>query len=79
MKAQVRATDETCAREQTHDALIGFAVAVVDRRVEQKRNRAAGIRRFEPSELRAWLQRIGFSDYEEVRLGGAFVFRVRRP
>ncbi|HEY5920778.1 MAG TPA: class I SAM-dependent methyltransferase [Kofleriaceae bacterium] len=41
--------------------------------------RAAGIRRFETAELRAWLQRIGFSDYEEVRLGGAFVFRVRRP
>jgi SAM-dependent methyltransferase len=41
--------------------------------------RAAGIRRFEPGELRAWLQRIGFADYEDVRLGGAFVFRVRRP
>jgi SAM-dependent methyltransferase len=41
--------------------------------------RAAGIRRFEPAELRAWLQRIGFADYEEVRLGGALVFRVRRP
>ena len=38
-----------------------------------------GIRRFEPSELRAWLQRIGFADYEDVRLGGALVFRVRRP
>lgn len=41
--------------------------------------RAAGIRRFEPTELRAWLQRIGFSDFEEVKLGGAFIFRVRRP
>ncbi|HEY1554919.1 MAG TPA: class I SAM-dependent methyltransferase [Kofleriaceae bacterium] len=41
--------------------------------------RAAGIRRFESGELRAWLSRIGFSDYEDVRLGGAFVFRVRRP
>jgi SAM-dependent methyltransferase len=41
--------------------------------------RAAGIRRFEPGELRAWLQRIGFADYEDVRLGAAFVFRVRRP
>jgi SAM-dependent methyltransferase len=41
--------------------------------------RAAGIRRFEPGELRAWLQRIGFSDFEDVKLGGAFVFRVRRP
>ena len=41
--------------------------------------RAAGIRRFEPAELRAWLARIGFADYEDVRLGGALVFRVRRP
>ncbi|MFT3699627.1 MAG: methyltransferase domain-containing protein [Kofleriaceae bacterium] len=41
--------------------------------------RAAGIRRFEPNELRSWLQRIGFSDFEEVKLGSAFVFRVRRP
>jgi len=41
--------------------------------------RAAGIRRFEQTELRAWLQRIGFADYEDVRLGGALVFRVRRP
>lgn len=41
--------------------------------------RAAGIRRFEPSELRAWLQRIGFADYEDVRLGAALVFRARRP
>jgi SAM-dependent methyltransferase len=41
--------------------------------------RATGIRRFDPAELRAWLQRIGFADYEDVRLGGALVFRVRRP
>jgi SAM-dependent methyltransferase len=41
--------------------------------------RAAGIRRFAPSELRAWLQRLGFADYEDVRLGGALVFRARRP
>jgi len=41
--------------------------------------RATGIRRFESGELRAWLQRIGFSDYEDVHLGGALVFRVRRP
>ena len=41
--------------------------------------RAAGIRRFAPGELRAWLQRLGFSDYEDVRLGGALVFRARRP
>jgi ubiquinone/menaquinone biosynthesis C-methylase UbiE len=41
--------------------------------------RMAGIRRYEPPELRAWLSRIGFADYEEIRLGGAFIFRVRRP
>jgi SAM-dependent methyltransferase len=41
--------------------------------------RAAGIRRFAPSELRAWLQRIGFCDYEDVKMGGALVFRARRP
>jgi len=41
--------------------------------------RAAGIRRFEPLALRSWLGRIGFADYEELRLGGAFVFRARRP
>jgi SAM-dependent methyltransferase len=41
--------------------------------------RAAGIRRFEPAALRAWLGRIGFADYEELRLGSAFVFRARRP
>lgn len=39
----------------------------------------AGIRRFHPSELRAWLSRVGFADYEEVRLGEAFIFRVRKP
>lgn len=42
-------------------------------------SRVAGIRRFAPSELRAWLSRIGFADYEEVRLGSAFIFRVRKP
>jgi ubiquinone/menaquinone biosynthesis C-methylase UbiE len=41
--------------------------------------RVGGIRRFEPSELRGWLSRVGFADYEEIRLGGAFVFRVKRP
>ena len=41
--------------------------------------RAAGIRRFDSSELRSWLQRIGFADYEELRLGGAFVFRAKKP
>lgn len=41
--------------------------------------RIAGIRRFEPLELRAWLSRVGFADYEEIQLGGAFIFRVRKP
>lgn len=42
-------------------------------------SRVAGIRRFSPPELRAWLSRLGFADYEEVRLGDAFIFRVRKP
>jgi SAM-dependent methyltransferase len=42
-------------------------------------SRVAGIRRFEVRELRAWLARLGFADFEELRLGGAFVFRARRP
>jgi SAM-dependent methyltransferase len=41
--------------------------------------RLAGIRRFEPSELRAWLSRIGFVEYEEILLGGALVFKVKKP
>ncbi len=41
--------------------------------------RAAGIRRYTGGELRAQLSRVGFAEYEELRLGGAFVFRARRP
>jgi SAM-dependent methyltransferase len=41
--------------------------------------RLGGIRRFDPYELRTWLSRVGFVDYEEIRLGSAFIFRVRRP
>jgi SAM-dependent methyltransferase len=41
--------------------------------------RMAGIRRFELPELRAWLSRIGFADYEEIRLGDSVIFRVRKP
>jgi ubiquinone/menaquinone biosynthesis C-methylase UbiE len=41
--------------------------------------RMAGIRRFELPELRAWLSRIGFADYEEIRLGNSVIFRVRKP
>ena len=38
-----------------------------------------GIRRFDPYELRGWLSRVGFVDYEEIRLGGSFIFRIRKP
>lgn len=41
--------------------------------------RAAGIRRYTAGELRAQLSRVGFAEYEELRLGGAFVFRAKRP
>jgi ubiquinone/menaquinone biosynthesis C-methylase UbiE len=41
--------------------------------------RIAGIRRFDPPELQAQLSRIGFSDYDEIRLGDAFIFHVRKP
>lgn len=41
--------------------------------------RVSGIRRFDPAELHAWLSRIGFSDYEEVRMGDAFIFKTRKP
>jgi ubiquinone/menaquinone biosynthesis C-methylase UbiE len=41
--------------------------------------KAAGIRRFPPAVLRAWLARIGFADYEDVRLGDTFIFRARKP
>jgi SAM-dependent methyltransferase len=42
-------------------------------------SRVAGIRRFDPPELRAWLSRIGFADYEEIRPGDSLIFRVRKP
>ena len=41
--------------------------------------RVAGIRRYDPGELRAQLSRLGFAEYEELRLGGAFVFKARKP
>jgi SAM-dependent methyltransferase len=41
--------------------------------------RVAGIRRFAPSALRSWLQRLGFAEYEDLRVGGAIIFRARRP
>jgi SAM-dependent methyltransferase len=39
----------------------------------------AGIRRFDPDQLRAWLNRIGFADFEELRLDGSLIFRCRKP
>jgi SAM-dependent methyltransferase len=41
-------------------------------------SRLTGIRRFDPQELRAWLSRIGFADYEEIRFGQAFIFKARK-
>jgi len=41
--------------------------------------RVTGIRRFDPPELHAWLSRIGFAEYEEVRLGDAVLFKARKP
>jgi SAM-dependent methyltransferase len=41
--------------------------------------RLGGIRRFDPLELRSWLSRMGFADYEEIHLGRAFIFRARKP
>lgn len=42
-------------------------------------SRVAGIRRFDAQEMQALMSRIGFVDYEEIHLGDAFAFRVRRP
>jgi len=41
--------------------------------------RLAGIRRFHTPELRAWLSRVGFADYEEIHLGHGLIFRCRKP
>ncbi len=42
-------------------------------------SRLAGIRRSDPSELRAQLSRVGFADYEDVHSGDALILRVRKP
>ena len=47
--------------------------------LEQRLGQPAKLSDVGKLELRAWLSRIGFSDYEELRLGGSFVFKVRRP
>lgn len=42
-------------------------------------SRLSGIRRYDPHELRAQLSRVGFAEYEEVRLGDGFVFKAKKP
>ena len=58
---------------------VGSTFAQSTTLVGQLSARVAGIRRFQPPELRAWLSRVGFADYEEIRLEGAFIFRTRKP
>lgn len=57
---------------------VGSTFATARTAVGRLASRATGIRRFDPSALRTQLQRVGFSDFEDVRLGEAFVFRVKR-
>ncbi len=59
--------------------LVGSTFAQAPTLVGRVTARLAGIRRYDPGELRAQLARLGFAEYEELRLGGAFVFRARRP
>jgi SAM-dependent methyltransferase len=47
--------------------------------VSRAASRIAGVRRFDPAELRAWLSRVGFADYEEIRIAEAVIFKARRP
>jgi SAM-dependent methyltransferase len=58
---------------------VGATFARSSSRIGRIAARVAGIRRFDPPELRAWLSRVGFADYEEIRLGDGFVFRARKP
>ncbi len=64
---------------QPNGVYVGSTFAPATRVVARFASRITGIRRFDPPELRAWLSRIGFSDYEEIRLGDGFVFKVRKP
>ena len=59
--------------------LVGSTFAQAPSLVGRVTARLAGIRRYDTGELRAQLARLGFAEYEELRLGGAFVFRARRP
>jgi SAM-dependent methyltransferase len=58
---------------------VGSTFAESSRAAGRLAARLTGIRRFDPAELRAWLSRIGFSEYEQIRLGDGFVFRARKP
>ena len=58
---------------------VGSTFATAKSRTGKIAARLAGIRRFDPPELRAWLSRIGFADYEEIRLGAGIIFRCRKP
>lgn len=58
---------------------VGSTFSQSTSRVGRLTARLAGIRRVDPSELHAWLSRLGFSEYEEIRFGGAFIFKVRKP
>jgi hypothetical protein len=68
-RAAPRRASSSAPRSRRRRRLVGRVTA-----------RLAGIRRYEVTgELRAQLARLGFAEYEELRLGGAFVFRARRP
>jgi 2-polyprenyl-3-methyl-5-hydroxy-6-metoxy-1,4-benzoquinol methylase len=64
---------------QPRGVYVGSTFAPASRALGRITSRLTGIRRFDPHELRAWLSRIGFHDYEEIRLGDAFVFKARKP
>jgi SAM-dependent methyltransferase len=64
---------------QPKGVYVGSTFAPASRAVGRFASRITGIRRFDPPELRAWLSRIGFHDYEEIRLGDGFIFKARKP
>ena len=64
---------------QPNGVYVGSTFAPASRITARFASRISGIRRFDPPELRSWLSRIGFSEYEEIRLGDGFVFKTRKP
>ena len=58
---------------------VGSTFSPATTKVRRVFAKAAGVRRFAPAVLGAWLSRIGFADYEEVSLGETFIFRARKP